>query len=500
MIPIEIARLLQSLPAADRRQVESYFNALEVRLALQAEASLKQKQQIEMLSDRLDQLEHQLKQNSKNSHKPPSSDGFKKPKRTRSLRKKSNRKPGGQAGHPGSKLKRSDDIDKFVFHPVNTCKCCGKDLKGVEIVDYVKRQVFDLPDLSLDVIEHQAELKQCSCGAISQGVFPDDVRGEVQYGPGIRGLASYLQNYQLLPYQRSAQLLRDVFEVSISEGTLYNISEQAYDELEDFESQLKQYLIKQDVLHSDETGVNVGGKTHWLHSASNGEYTHYQVHPGRGYEAMNEIGILPFFKGTLVHDCLRSYFRYEQAEHSVCLAHILRELQAQVEQKQGWAEQMLQLILALKKSKDRAIDQGKTQVSQATIKDYQKQYHQILQRGNRANPLPPKDYNNPRKRKRTKAQNLLRRLEEYESEVFRFYTDFNVPFDNNLAERDLRMAKVKQKISGCFRSERGAHYFARLRSYISSARKQGLNTLEALKAIFDPMAEPIFQFNAELAR
>jgi transposase len=489
MLMKELSRLLKDVPEETSKAIKALFMLQQVQIEQST-------QQLAQLKQEIAELRSQLAQNSKNSHKPPSSDGFKKPKRTRSLRKKSNRKAGGQPGHPGSKLKRSDDIDQFVFHPVNQCKCCGKDLQGVEVVSYVKRQVFDLPDLSLDVIEHQAELKQCSCGVLSQGVFPADVRGEVQYGPGIRGLATYLQNYQLLPYQRSAELLRDVFDVSISEGTLYNISEQAYDHLEDFESRLKQYLIKQDLLHSDETGMNVGGKTHWLHTTGNEQYTHYQVHPRRGYEAMNEIGILPFFKGTLVHDCLRSYFRYEQAEHSVCLAHILRELQAQVEQKQDWAEQMLQLILSLKKSKDRAIDQGKTQVSQATVKDYQKQYHQILQRGNRANPLPPRDYNNPRKRKRTKAQNLLRRLEEYESEVFRFYTDFSVPFDNNLAERDLRMAKVKQKISGCFRSELGAHYFARLRSYISSARKQGLNTLEALRAIFDPMAEPIFQFDA----
>ena len=485
MLMEELSRLLKDVPEETGKAIKALFMIQQMQI-----------DQIAQLKQRISELEAQLAQNSKNSHKPPSSDGFKKPRRTQSLRKKSNRKPGGQAGHPGSKLKRSDNIDKFVFHPVHTCQCCGKDLQGAEVVDYVKRQVFDLPDLSLDVIEHQAELKQCSCGALSQGVFPDDVRGEVQYGPGLRGLASYLQNYQLLPYQRSAELLRDLFDVSISKGTLYNISEQAYDELEDFECQLKQCLMEQDLLHSDETGMNVGGKTHWLHTTSNEQYTHYQVHSKRGYEAMNEIGILPFFKGTLVHDCLRSYFRYEQAEHSVCLAHILRELQAQVEQKQDWAEQMLQLILALKKSKDRAIDRGKTQVSKATIKDYQKQYHQIIQRGNRANPLPPRDYNHPRRRKRTKAQNLLRRLEAYESEVFRFYTDFEVPFDNNLAERDLRMAKVKQKISGCFRSERGAHYFARLRSYISSARKQGLNTLDALRAIFDPMAEPIFQFDA----
>lgn len=497
MIPIEIARLLQSLPVADRSKVESYFNALEVRLALQAEFSLKQKQQIEILSQRLDQLEQQLKQNSKNSHKPPSSDGFKKPKRTRSLRKKSNRKSGGQPGHKGRKLNRSEDIDQLVVHPVSTCGCCGKDLKDVAVVDHVKRQVFDLPELALQVIEHQAELKRCSCGVISQGTFPSNVRGEVQYGPRVRGLASYLQNYQLLPYQRSAELLRDVFEVSISEGTLYNISEQAYNNLGDFESSLKQYLVAQDLLHSDETGLKVQDKTHWLHTASTSHYTHYQVHQNRGKKAMDEIGILPHFRGTMVHDCLKSYFKYAQAEHSICLAHILRELQAQIEQKQKWAEQMSKLVLAMKKSKDRAIDQGKCQMSKATIADYQNQYRQIIERGKRANPLPPKDHNKPRKIKRTKAQNLLRRLEEYEVEVLRFYTNFEVPFDNNLAERDLRMAKVKLKISGCFRTQQGADYFARLRSYISSAKKQGINILEALKNIFDPMVDnPLFKFEA----
>ena len=509
MLPIELSRLLFPLAESDRKAIEVMFliqqnQIQEQRSQILEELKLAQEQQkllqqqailLEKLTARVKELEEQASQNSKNSHKPPSSDGFKKPKRTQSLRKQSDRKPGGQTGHKGSKLSRSEDIDHFVPHPVSRCECCGKDLQEVPVINHVKRQVFDLPDLRLQVIEHQAELKRCSCGAVSQGEFPADVRAEVQYGPRVRGLATYLQHYQLLPYQRSAELLRDVFEVSLSEGTLYNIGAQAYDKLEDFESRLKQYLIGQDLLHSDETGLNVQGQTQWLHTTGNGGYTHYQVHPKRGYEAMNEIGILPYFSGTLVHDFLRSYFRYEQAQHSLILAQHLREIQTQVEQKQDWAGQMMDLILNMKKSKDRAIDQGKDEVSQATIKDYQKQYHQIIQRGNRANPLPPKDYNQPGKRKRTKAQNLLRRLEEYEPEVFRFYTDFNIPFDNNLAERDLRMAKVKQKISGCFRSEFGAQCFARLRSYISSAQKQGVNVLEALRHIFDPTNEqPIFDF------
>lgn len=500
MIPKEIGQILQTLPLADRNKVEAYFKVLEGRLALQLELSLQQKLQLEQLSARLGQIEQQLKQNSQNSHKPPSSDGFKKAKRTRSLRKKSNRKAGGQPGHKGSKLNRREDIDEMIIHPIDQCSCCGKDLKDVAVLDHVKRQVLDLPELRLQVIEHQAEVKRCSCGVVCQGHFPVNVRAEVQYGPRLRGLASYLQNYQLLPYQRSAELLRDVFEVSISEGTLYNISQQGYHNLEDFESELKQYLIGQDLLHSDETGLNVEGKTSWLHTTTTSEYTHYQLHDKRGKEAMDEIGILPQFTGTLVHDCWGSYFKYKQAQHSICLAHILRELQALVEQKQDWAQQMSKLLLAMKKSKDRAIDQGKQKVSKATISDYRKQYRQIIKWGQKANPLPAKDYNHPRQGKRTKAQNLLRRLEKYEAEVFRFYTHFEVPFDNNLAERDLRMAKVKQKISGCFRSLTGAHFFARLRSYISSARKQGLNILEALKAIFDATAEPIFQFEAGAAR
>jgi transposase len=489
MILEELSRLLKDVPEQTSKAIKALFMIQQMQL-----------EQIAQLKQRISELEAQLAQNSKNSHKPPSSDGFKKPKRTRSLRKKSNRKVGGQPGHKGSKLHRSEDIDEMVFHPVDQCSCCGKDLKDVAVLDYVKRQVFDLPEIRLQVIEHQGELKRCSCGVVSQGHFPVDVRGEVQYGPRVRGLASYLQNYQLLPYQRSAELLRDVFEVSISKGTLYNISQQGYDNLEGFESELKQYLIKQGLLHSDETGLNVQGKTCWLHTTSNSEYTHYQVHPNRGKKAMDEIGILPYFRGTIVHDCLRSYFQYEQAQHSVCLAHILRELQALMEQNQDWAGQLSKLLLAMKKSKDRAIDQGKQKVSKATVADYRKQYRQIIKWGQKANPLPAKDYNNPRKTKRTKAQNLLRRLEKYEAEVFRFYTNFEVPFDNNLAERDLRMAKVKQKISGCFRSEMGAHFFARLRSYISSARKQGINILEALKAIFDSIAKPIFQFEVASAR
>jgi transposase len=384
----ELSRLLKGVPEDTSKAIKALFMVQQLQI-----------DQIALLKQEIAELKAQLNQNSKNSHKPPSSDGFKKPKRTRSLRKKSNRKVGGQPGHKGSKLNRSEDIDQMIVHPVEECDCCGKDLKDTAVVDYGKRQVFDLPELRLQVIEHQVELKRCSCGTISQGEFPDDVREEVQYGPRVRGLASYLQNYQLLPYQRSAELFRDVFEASISEGTLYNISQQAYHNLEDFESELKQYLIDQDLLHSDETGLNVQGKTRWLHTTSNGDYTHYQVHDKRGRQAMDEIGILPYFTGTIVHDCFRSYFYYEQAQHSVCLAHILRELHALVEQKQNWAGQLSALLLAMKKSKDRAIDQGKQKVSKATIADYRKQYRQIIKWGQKANPLPPKDYNHPRKPK-----------------------------------------------------------------------------------------------------
>jgi len=430
-------------------------------------------------------LEDQIAKNSRNSSKPPSSDGLKKPK-PRSLRQKSNRKPGGQQGHPGQTLKQVERPDHVIVHPVCKCECCHRSLADEQACHVEKRQVFDIPPIQLESTEHQVQSKQCPyCGHVNKAMFPDGVNAPTQYGLRIKAVVVYLRDYQLLPSQRTCELLRDLFSCQLSEGTVANIVKTICDILDEPQEQIAQQISAASVANFDETGCSVLADRWWLHVACTANLTYYQVHPKRGSEATDHIGILPDFKGRAIHDFWKSYFKYD-CDHGLCNAHHLRELIFVHEQYgQSWAKQMIDCLIDIKKSVDEARNIS-NHLPQDQIHTFEKRYQRILDLGYGENPLPeqPPGKKKRGRQKKSKPRNLLERLDEYRKEALAFMYDFRVPFDNNQAERDARMTKVQQKISGTFRSEGGAKAFCRIRSYISTARKNAVNAFEAIRNAF----------------
>jgi len=434
--------------------------------------------------ERIKVLEGQLSKNSKNSSKPPSSDGLKKPQ-PKSLRKKGERKTGGQNGHEGKTLLQVESPDVVVTHTAELCETCSMPLIGVIPSGFERRQEFDLPKIQRIVTEHLSEIKICpQCGCHTKGTFPENITQPVQYGPRVKALASYLSHYQLLPYARLQELFDDVFQCPLSEGTLFNINKVCYEKLEAYELHVKQLLINSQVVHFDESGLRVKKELNWLHVASTMSLTHFEMHKKRGKEAMEDIGILPHFKGRAIHDHWKPYFQYVDL-HGLCNAHHLRELTYMEEHySQKWAEKLKECLLEIKKDVDTHKTAGDLKMDPERLLSYDKRYDQILQEG--AKEIPPLS---PSKKKRGKpkrhpSQNLLERLRDFKQETLAFMNDFTCSFDNNQAERDIRMIKTKQKISGCFRSQLGGKMFLRTRGFVSTSRKNALNPLDALTDVF----------------
>jgi transposase len=426
-------------------------------------------------------LRDQVAKNSRNSGRPPSSDGLKKP-RTRSLRKKTGRGSGGQQGHKGHTLKQVEQPDHICVHKASTCPHCAADLQSVEPRGQERRQVFDVPPVRVEVTEHQAEVKVCPrCGEQVKGEFPMDVTQPVQYGPRLQAQASYLNTYQLIPLARTCELLGDFYGHTPAQAIVLTSNATVADHIDSTLHTIKQQLIAVDVAHFDETGLRVEGQLHWLHVASTDHLTYYNVHRKRGQDGMKAAGILPEFKGRAVHDHWQSYFTFEDCQHALCNAHHLRELQFVVDQyEQAWAPEMTQLLLDIKEEVD-AAPPALMSFSPEHLAHFEQRYEELIAQGLQANPSPADPP--PKKRGRKKQsppKNLLDRLQQRKRQVLAFMYDFRVPFDNNLAERDVRMIKVKQKVSGTFRTLAGAETFCAIRSYISTARKQGQNVIDAL--------------------
>lgn len=441
---------------------------------------------LEISEKRVKELEEQLAKNSRNSSKPPSTDGFKKPS-PKSLRKKKQNKSGGQRGHKGHTLKMVEKPDRIEVHPVDECEKCHRSLKEQQADHIEKRQVFDLPPRKLIVTEHQGEVKRCTCGHLNKSAFPEGVNAPVQYGSGIKAAAVYLKNYQLLPFDRTCELLSDLFGCGISEGTLANILETCAQRLKEPLQQIKEHIKQTSVVHFDESGSRVEEKLWWLHVASTLDATYYDIHHKRGCEAFDEIGILHQFTGRAIHDFWKSYLRYS-CLHGLCNAHHLRELVFVYEQyQQSWAKRMIDCLTDVKK----VVDETKgiaDRLNEDQILAFEIRYQQVIDEAYAQNPLPPLSANEKKKRgrrKKTKPRNLVERLDQYRNETLAFMYDFSVPFDNNLAENDIRMMKVQQKISGSFRTQKGSKIFCKLRSYISSARKNALNAIDAIARVFD---------------
>jgi transposase len=442
---------------------------------------------ITALQQRQQALEDQINKNSTNSSKPPSSDGYKKKNSTASLRKKSDKKTGGQQGHQGKTLEQVKNPDSVELHTVSTCGNCNNTLIDVSCANIEKRQVFDLPPLHITVTEHQVEKKQCpSCGEITTAKFPEKVTQPVQYGSSVLSLATYLTTWQLLPLWRTKETFSDIFHLNISEATILTATKQAERNVTKIVEHIKNFIATMAmVAHFDETGLRVAGKLHWLHSVSTTLLTYYAIHAKRGEEAMKEIAILIKFQGIAVHDHWKSYFLYT-CQHALCNAHHLRELTFLIEQYgSSWAEKMMQLLVEIKDFVEEAKKAGKDILAKEQALQYSQQYDVIVREGFDQNPLTQDQISKKRRRiKHTKAQNLLGRLRDYKKETLRFMYDFKVPFDNNQAERDIRMTKLKQKISGCFRTFENANTFCTIRSYLSTVKKHNYGILAALESVF----------------
>ncbi len=445
-----------------------------------------QQAEIESLKSQVKELQERLSTNSRNSSKPPSADGFNK--QTRSLRKKSGKKTGGQAGHQGHRLALREQPDATHLHPPQSCTSCGVCLAEVEgKVSSERRQVFDLPPLKLEVREHRVSRKRCHlCGTEQVGEFPLEVPPGASYGARIKAFLVYLHKGQLIPVGRSCQVVTDLFTHSPSEGSLHTIIRECSAELEEVCELIKETAIKAAVANFDETGIAVEQKLGWLHTASTKEVTYYAFDAQRGRAAMDRIGILAHFHGVACHDALASYLSY-RCRHSLCNAHSLRELTFLEEvQERVWAGEMKTLLVYIKSRVDKAVAAGTTELREKEQAKFVKKFEEILQRGFAREAQEPALPTGRRGRhKQSKGKNLLDRLCKYQEETLRFMRDFRVPFDNNLAERDLRMMKVQQKISGCFRTKEGARDFCRIRSYLSTMRKQGHNLLETLRTVFE---------------
>jgi transposase len=466
----------------DRSQLEKLDKETLISIILTLQQQVYELQKtVAAQAAEIQKLRDQLAKNSRNSGKPPSSDGLRKP-RTRNLRKKTGRRSGGQKGHTGQTLEMVEQADHVQIHQAIQCSDCATDLRSVEPCEVERRQVFDIPPVRVEVTEHQAKIKVCPrCGKRVKGDFPPGVTQPVQYGPRIKAQISYLNTYQLIPWARTCELLGDFYGHTPAEALVLESNAAVVDGIESSLDATCQQLIASDVVHFDESGLRVEGHLNWLHVAGTHHLTYYSVHPQRGQEGMKALGILPAFEGWAVHDCWQSYFAFDHCQHALCNAHILRDLLFIVEQyEQSWAEKMINLLLDIKAEVDVA-PADHLSLPPERLAYFGQRYDELISQGLAANPPPADPPPKKRGRKKQSApKNLLDRLQEHKLKVLAFMYDFRVPFDNNLAERDVRMVKIKQKVSGAFRTRTGADTFCAIRSYISTARKHGLNVIDAI--------------------
>jgi transposase len=432
---------------------------------------------VEALQAEVADLKRQLGQNSRNSSKPPSSDSpFVKPA-PKSLRGKSGKKPGGQLGHPGSTLALVDDPNERLRHEPGPCTGCGADLADAPEVGVERRQVFDLPPMTVRVTEHQLIARRCGCGTTTCGTAPEGVTAPVQYGPRITAIILYLYVGQFLSKQRTARALAELFGTPVGEGTVSAMTRRATDGLDDFLNQVAQRIAEAEVAGFDETGLRVAGALHWVHCARTGKYTLITCHPQRGRQGIDDAGVLGRFRGVAVHDAWAPYDSYLDAEHQLCCAHALRELQGVADTTADaqwcWATQVADALVAMQKLAAAAIAAAADTIDPDALDQQVQLYRSAAQIGltstvARSNPVM------------RKHNALARRLLDRQDDYLRFTHNWRIPPDNNGSERDIRMIKLRQKISGCLRTLTGAKQFCAIRSYLSTAAKHGKHFFEAL--------------------
>lgn len=432
--------------------------------------------QIQRLEARIKDLERQIGLNSNNSSKPPSNDPFRKPKSMR----KSGRKKGAPKGHIGHTMFLSDEPDIVFSQSIDKCPLCFGELSDVYPENIERRQVIDIIMPQYEISEHQIEHKRCpNCGTKSYPSFHEGLNAPVQFGPNMAAFTTYLNVEQMIPLNRIQDIYSSLYELYPSEATLLQQIQKTADQLKPCNAYIRKSLLKSNVIHSDETGMRINKSNNWIHTVSNSKWTLYHVDEKRGREAFDRMKVLPNFKGIVVHDCFPSYFDIKASyDHALCNAHLIRECNACEEyDNQVWPSKMKKLLTEawshMKKHRENKEPiKGLSQIS--------KKYDQILQSGIYEIPENPINTGKRGRRKKSKAENLLQRFIDHKESILRFLYNDKVPFDNNQAERDLRMIKVKQKVSGCFRTQTGADNFATIRGVISSLKKQGLNVLESL--------------------
>jgi len=472
-------------------QLEKQIERLQEEVRLQRHQNFQLKKRIAELEER----HSGPVKDSHNSHLPPSKD-LPGRRRTKSLRLPSGLKSGGQPGHPGQSLRLAENPDRVIRHSPQRCRHCQTSLEASQHIGAQRRQVIDIPPVKMEVIEHIAEQRRCqSCGKVTKGEFPKEVTSPVQYGPRLRACAVYLSQYQLLPYGRVCELLRDWFGVKISEATLRKSIGYCSKNLVKVEARIKSAIRRADVIHADETVLRVGKTLKYVHVASTGSLTHYGYEGGRGKAAIDAIAIVPNYKGVIVRDAYPAYDLYQSCKHSLCNAHLLRDLtylSEGSEKQKRWAEPMKRLLQEMKEAVDEAVAKGRKHLTTEQGKDFDRRYDELTKVGWEVNGLPAEragpeasvwqEVVKPANEVERKGMNLALRVRLRKEEVLRFTKDFRVPFDNNQAERDLRMIKLQQKVGGCFRTEEGVRDFCRVRGYVSTMRKRGRDIVCALEA------------------
>lgn len=432
---------------------------------------------VDGLQRKVQELEDRLNQNSRNSHKPPSLDGLRKP----ALPPKNKGKRGGQTGHQGKSLKMADQADEIIELKPVVCVACKQDLgPNVEAVMESRRQVFELPPTRLYVREYQRFSCACPrCGQLSRADFPKGVSAPVQYGPRVKALVTLLHQSGCLSVSKIQSLFEDLFSAPLNEATIQECQRSAYQRLEPEEAYIEQQLLQSQRIHADESGIRCARHLFWLHELGNERFTHQFVHQRRGMEAhQDKQSVLLRFQGWVVHDCWMPYFKLEQGQHALCNAHLLRELNALKEQKRKWAAHFHAFLLDLYEK----TDQGRSQLPESQQRSAIRKYNRLLKAGYAEEPSPQKSIRG--RPKKSKGLNLLERLDMHWQAVLAFAWHKNVPFTNNLAERDIRPAKSKLKVAGCFRTLDGAKAYARIHSFISTVRKHQYNAFNELVNIF----------------
>jgi len=438
--------------------------------------------QVNLLMAKVSELEDRLNKNSRNSDKPPSSDGLKKKNISPAFPRKKGKKNGGQQGHKGKTLEMSTRVDYIKLHLPTECDC-GNDLDIVQAEVIEVRQVFDIPPPKLEITEHRKLQCSCdSCGNLMKGEFPQNVKAPVQYGNGVRSLVVLLNIAFKLPLKKIQTLFNDLFGYAINESTIINATQKCYQQLEASEKVIRKNLLEKLVAHFDETGLRVKGKLHWLHVCCDDLFTYLFVHCKRGKEALQDVAsILPDFKNRAIHDCWSSYFNFTQCLHGICGAHLLRELTALEEKQIQWAIWFKRYLMTLYLMTDKGKSQLTTKQQEKAIQLFEK----IWNHADRIEPPPKKSTSGRGKPKATKGRNLLIRLKKHQEAVLAFAFYKEVPFTNNQAERDLRPAKIKQKVAGSFRTLEGAQIYARIHGFISTTRKHQFSIFNELQTTFD---------------